>query len=112
MISASSYGTTSSYGIYGTVKYPGNGVVVSPIVTIYKQKNGQYTYYGQTTASACGYYTFDTGGTGNFRVVVSGQYSLRYAPCGTVFATDPVAGDEFGYVSLWNPWLLLDIHTA
>jgi hypothetical protein len=103
---------TSSYGLYGKVTYPGNAVVVSPIVYIYRYQNGSYQYYGQTRASACGYYTFDTGRTGQYRVIVRGKYSLKYAPCGSIFAIEPVAGDIFGTVSYINPQRLLNVPTA
>lgn len=103
---------TSSYGLYGTVTYPGNAVVASPVVYIYKQQGGSYQYFGQTLASACGYYTFDTGGTGTFRVIVSGTYNLRNSSCGTIFDNEPVAGDAFGTVNWVNPQKLLNISTA
>jgi hypothetical protein len=103
---------TSSYGLYGTVTYPGSGVVVSPMVYIYRYQNGSYQFHGQTLASACGYYTFDTGSTGQYKVIVSGTYNLRYASCGSIFAIEPVAGGVYGTVSYANPQKLLNVPTA
>ncbi len=102
---------SSSYGLYGTIKYP-SAIVSSAVVVVYKTNIwGTYVYHGQTTASSCGYYTYDTGGIGQFRVVVSGTYSLRYETCGSVFATDPVAGDNYGSITISTPQRQLNIMT-
>lgn len=106
------YAFASDYGIYGTVYYPCGDIVASPTVHVYKYQGGQYVYHGSTTASACGYYTYDTGGTGNFRVYVSGTYDLRYAPCGSIFDNESVAGDNYGSITIWSPFIQLDIQTA
>lgn len=113
VLSHTNKAAASSYGLYGVVRYPGNGVVANATVTIYKQMNGQYVYQGQTVASACGYYTYDTGGTGNYRVVVHrNYYSLRYASCGSIFANESVAGDVFVTIWWWNPQTQVDVNTA
>lgn len=103
-----------SYSLYGTVTYPGGGVVANAIVNIYRYQNGSYQLIGSTQASICGYYTFNAPGTGNYRAYVSGVYNLRYGgqPCGSVFDNEPVAGDAYGTITWWNPHLLLDAHTA
>lgn len=102
----------SSYGIYGVVTYPGSAVVISPTVYIYKWNGSTWVYHGQTPASACGYYTYDTGGTGTFRAEVGGYYGLRNASCGTHFANEQVGGWQSGYVSWWNPQLRIDVPTT
>jgi hypothetical protein len=96
-------------GLYGVVTYPGGGVVSSPTVNVYKWNGSSYAYHGSTTASACGYYTYATGSTGNFRVYVSGYHSLRYAPCGSVFDNESVAGENFGTINFWDSWVELNI---
>lgn len=101
----------SSYGLYGVVTYPGSAVVISPTVNIYKLVNGSWVYHGTTIASACGYYTYDTGGTGNFKAAVNGYYGLRDSPCGTHFADEPVGGFNVAYVSFWNPQTQMDVPT-
>jgi len=101
---------SSSYGIYGTVTYPG-GVVAGATVTISKYQSGSYVYHGTTTASACGYYTYDTGGTGTYRAYVSGYYPLRYSACGSIFDNEQVAGSNTGAVSIFNPQVQVDVGT-
>jgi hypothetical protein len=110
-VKAAAPAAVSSYGLYGVVTYPGSGVVISPVVTIYKSINNTWVYQGTTTASACGYYTYDTGGTGNFKAVVSGYYGLRNSPCGTHFANESVGGFNVAYVSWWNPQTKMDVST-
>jgi hypothetical protein len=103
-----------NYSLYGTVTYPGGSVVANAIVNIYKYENGSYVFIGSTQASVCGYYTFNLGGTGNYRAYVNGTYNLRYGgtPCGSVFDNEPVAGDAYGTVTWWNPHLVLNVGTA
>jgi hypothetical protein len=102
----------SSYGIYGVVTYPGSAVVISPTVSVYKWNGSSWVYHGSTIASACGYYTYDTGGTGNFMARVDGFYGLRNASCGTHFANEPVGGWQSGNVTWWNPQLRMDVPTT
>lgn len=103
----------SSYGLYGTVRYTGGGVVSNATVEIWKQSGSSYVYIGSTLASACGYYTYDTGGTGNFRIIARGtNVPLRADTCGNIFAYESVAGDNFGSVTWWTPLKQLDVTTA
>ncbi len=102
---------SSNYGIYGTIKYP-QAVVAGANVTIYKdQGGGSYAYHATTTASACGYYTYDTGGTGTYRASVSGYYPLRDSPCGSVIGSEQVSGLNIGVVNWLNPQVQVDVVT-
>ncbi|MBC8465212.1 MAG: hypothetical protein H8D63_02485 [Parcubacteria group bacterium] len=106
----------STYGIYGTVTYAGinpDSVVDKAVVRVYKSTGGgNWTYIGQTTASACGYYTFDTGGIGTFRAVVDGRYDLRTMPCQSVYDNERVGGDGQGTVSWVDPQVVVHVRTS
>ena len=107
---------SSGYGIYGTVTYAGfnpDSVVALAVVRVYKSTGGSnWTYIGQTTASACGYYTFDTGGRGLFRAVVDGRYDLRTMPCQSVYDNENVAGADSGEVTYGNPQKVINVRTS
>ncbi len=106
----------STYGIYGTVTYAGvnpDSVVDKAVVRVYKEVgSNNWVYQGQTTASACGYYTFDTGGTGNFKAVVDGTYDLREMPCESVYDNERVGGWGIGNVTIWNPQKVVHVRTS
>ena len=107
---------SSGYGIYGTVTYAGfnpDSVVALAVVKVYKHTGGgNWSYIGQTTASACGYYTFDTGGIGTFMAEVDGRYDLRTMPCESIYDTERVAGNAQGRVRLRTPQVVVHVRTS
>lgn len=60
----------SSYGLYGTVFY-WSDLVQSPTVYVDEWTGFSWVNVGSTPASLCGYYTYDTGHSGYFRVRVA-----------------------------------------
>jgi len=107
----------SSYGIYGEVLWPVSGspynALESPTVYVYKYVNGSWVYHGSTTASACGYYTYDTGGIGTFHVTVGNYYYLRsYPGCATRVDYGMHAGSGDGTVTVWSPWTMTNIRCS
>lgn len=107
----------NEYGIYGEIVWPVSGTaesaIESPVVTIEKLVNGSWIYHGTTYASACGYYTYDTGGTGEFRAVVGGYYYMRtYPGCATRVSYGWHAGSGEGNVTYWTPWRVVNIRCS
>lgn len=115
--SANAASKVSSYGIYGEVLWPVSGTpynaVESPTVYIYKYINGYWVYQGSTTASICGYYTYNTGGTGTFRAIISNYYYLRsYPGCTTRVDYGMHAGSGDGAVTIYSPWTTVNIRCS
>ena len=105
----------ASYGIYGAATYAGTSptnVIDGAVVTIYKYNGSQWAYHGQTTASACGYYTYNTGERGSFKAVVNGYYGLRPMPCSSISGYETVAGFGFGDIGFFTPWVVVNIRTS
>ncbi len=108
---------SNEYGIYGEVVWPVSGIpenaVESPVVIIEKMVSGSWVYHGTTYASACGYYTYDTGGTGKFRAVIGGYYYLRsYPGCATRVDYDWNSGSGEGIVTYWTPWKVINVRCS
>lgn len=101
-------------GVYGTIRFdyqdPSNYELVDG-VTVKIYIGG--SYHGSTTASACGYYSYDTGGSwGSVHVVVDGSQNrpIRPSNCGSISFYDYAAGDNTVY--LWYGfWTQIDINT-
>lgn len=101
----------STYGIYEFVFWPVSGtpynVVESPTVHVFKWVNGSWVSYGSTVASMCGYYTYETGGTGTYRALISNSdyYYLRSYPDCTIRTDYGIhAGSGDGQVTFSSPW--------
>jgi hypothetical protein len=100
--------------LYGTVTFPASAqpsnYVDNAIVKVYKDQGGTYVYVGQTVASACGYYTYNTGSTGNFKVSVDGTYYIRAInPCGARVAQYNLKGTGYGSVTIRYPEVYVNI---
>lgn len=92
----------SSYGLYGTVWY-WNSYVQSPTVYVDEWNGFSWVNVGSTPASLCGYYTYDTGHSGYFRVRVAGTYATRIAgSCASGIAPLYLSGSDTEYVSGWD----------
>lgn len=106
--------TELSTGVYGTIYFdyqccPEDYYLVDG-VTVYIYIDN--VYHGSTVASACGYYTYDTGGDhGAVRVYVPSQYRpIRYMGCGSIQFYDSAAGDEEGDLSS-GYWVQINVKT-
>jgi hypothetical protein len=103
-----------STGIYGTIMFdyqccPEDYYLVDGVfVYIYIGGN----YHGYTTASACGYYTYDTNGDhGSVEVLVESQYRpIRPTSCTSISFYDTAAGNAYGNLSE-GYWVKIDVHT-
>ncbi len=92
----------SGYGIYGTVLY-WNDPVQSPTVYVDKWNGFTWVYIGSTPASMCGYYTFDTGQSGTFRVRVAGTYGTREGgSCEAGLTPHYLSGSDTEFVNGWD----------
>jgi len=117
-IGAMSHSTAiaSDYGIYGTVTYAGespDSVIDNATVQVYKYIDNSWVHQGSTVASACGYYTYDTGSRGNYKAVVDGDYYLRdLSPCLDRTGYEHVEGVGYGTVTWLNPQVRVDVPTA
>jgi hypothetical protein len=68
----------STYHLFGYVYYFGSpaGVVVNPIITIYKWNGSSWVYHGLAYADECGYYEYDAGGPGTYMGDVIGYLNV------------------------------------
>jgi hypothetical protein len=93
---------SSSYGLYGTVWY-WDSYVQSPTVYVDEWNGYSWVYVGSTPASLCGYYTYDTGHSGHFRVRVAGTYGTRHAgSCSSSLPPLYLSGSDTEYVGGWD----------
>lgn len=110
----SSNSPQAQYGIYGEVYWPASGTpynaVESPEVKIYKIVSGSWVYQGSAYASACGYYTYETSGTGTFKAEVAGNYYLRdYPNCTSRTDYSYYAGSSQTTIRIWDSWVEVDV---
>lgn len=110
---------SSNYGIYGFVFWPVSGtpynVVESPTIHIFKWVNGAWVSYGNTIASACGYYTYETGSTGTYRALVNSidcYYLRSYPGCSTRADYGVHAGSGDGQVTILSPWTQINVRCS
>ena len=93
----------SSYGLYGTVYYSFPlSVASNATVDIYKLTWGGWSKVGSTVTSSCGYYSYDTGSSGTYKVVVDGSYKHRDKPCGTLHSNESMADSKETILLSWK----------
>ena len=108
-----------SIGIYGTVvlgtpsqyDYVDNGTI-----DIYEKIDGQWEYVTSVTTSACGYYTYETGHRGEFKVVIdTTSQTIRVNESGcsnNTYIENSVVGSNSGTIWSWQSWKVLDIFAS
>lgn len=103
----------SGYQLWGTVYYWYSDVVGGPTVVIHKWNGSSWALHGATAGDACGNYTYDTGGPGQFKASVAGTNIVNDAySCGAMYYSyRTVSGSNTTELSSASPYANLSIYT-
>lgn len=104
----------SGYQLSGTVYYWFSETLRDPPVAIYKWNGSSWALHGVVYGDACGNYTYDTGGPGEFMGIVEGFNTVNngFYECGQHYYNRTVSGSYTAEVSSANPSAYMDIHTT
>lgn len=114
MTVAATPAAASVYELSGTVSFWFSDRIENPLIAIYQWNGSSWEYHGTAYGNACGYFTYDARGPGEFMGVVDGYYAVKDGPnCGAWnYQYRIVSGSGTAELSLINTSAYMDIYTT